>query len=375
MPYEISRTRAFLNAILATAVVAVAVYGASLVARRHWQWQRTFEVRVELPNAGGLEAGGKVRIQGIDAGVVESILAPAVPGKPVVLVLKVDEQLHPLVRADATVRIVSQGVLGAKLVELVPGLADAPPLNQSAVLRAEPVAELSDLVKDAARVLKGVDAMVETATQGLTEINQLVAEVRAGRGSLGKLVRDDEAYQRLMSLSHRGEKSLNHLDENLIALKKTWPISRYFTGRGFDDRDRVLFQPGSIRETRTLRIDDLFTSGTAVLKPAGKQELDAVARWFYNVRRSKETEVVIAAFSDDANSDEDLVQALTEKQAEAVRDYLTKKHAIDSTGWFSSRRVAAVGFGTHTPRFGAETMNGAKVQGRRVEVVVFTPQV
>ena len=58
---------------------------------------------------------------------------------------------------------------------------------------------------------------------------------------------------------------------------------------------------------------------------------------------------MIAAFTDD-DRDQDLAEILTQEQAESVRKYLTDKHSIQSAGWFKSRKVAAVGFGTHVPR-------------------------
>lgn len=374
MSHEIGRVRALLNAALALAVLALAGYGASRVAARHWQVQKTFSARVEMPQVGGLELGGKVRVQGMDAGVVEAIVPPDRPGRPVTLILKIDDRLRGLVRSDASARVAAQGVLGAKVIEIVPGRPDAPALASGGTLRAEPAVELSDLVKDAAAALKRIDAVAIAAERGLGEINAIASEIRAGRGTLGKLVRDDEAYERLIGMSSRGEKALGDLDENLAALKRTWPLSRYFNGRGFDDRDRVLFQPGSTRESKTLRGDDLFDPGSAVLKPSGRQELDDVAKWFYKVRRPKATEVVIAAFADDPRGDEDLNQALTEKQAEVVRDYLINRHAINSTGWFSSRKVAAVGFGSQPPRLARGAEEVGNLPPRRVEVILFTPQ-
>ncbi len=374
MSHEIGKTRAFANAVLALAILAAAGLGASRVAARHWQWQKTFTVRVEMAQIGGIELGGKVRIQGMDAGAVEAIIPPLLPQKPVTLILKLDERLRGLVRSDATARIASQGVIGAKIVEIVPGRNDALPIVDNGVLRSEPTIELADLLKDASITLKRVDLVAQAAEKGLGEINAIAAEVRAGRGTLGKLVRDEEAYQRIIAMATRGEKTLGDLDENLAAMKKTWPLSRYFNGRGFDDRDKVLFQPGSTRESRTLRGDDLFDIGSAVLKPSGRQELDEVAKWFSRVRRPKTTEVVIAAYADDPRGDEDYVQALTEKQAEVVRSYLVTNHGIDSAGWFSWRKVAAVGFGSQTPRLISETGPTTGLPARRVEVIVFTPQ-
>lgn len=374
MPHEISRTRALLNAAIALAVIAVAGFGATRVARRHWQWQKTFTARVELGQVGGLELGGKVRVQGMDAGVVEAIVPPALPGKPVILVLRIDDRLRGLVRSDASARVAAQGVIGAKVVEIVPGRPDAATLADGGSLRAEPTLELVDLLKDASATLKRVDSVATAAERGIGEITAIASEIRAGRGTLGKLVRDEEAYQKLIAMSTRGEKALEDLDENLAAMKRTWPISRYFNGRGFDDRDRVLFQPGSERESRTLRGDDLFEPGRAVLTAEGRRQLDAVAKWFFRLRRPKTTEVVIAAFTDDPRGDEDLAQALTQEQAESVRRYLIKQHGIDSTGWFSSRKVAAVGFGTQIPRTLAESDAGRELPTRRVEVILFTPQ-
>ena len=289
------------------------------------------------------------------------------------MILRVDEKLRGLVRADATARIGAQGLIGGKIVEIIPGSPDAAPMVEGALLKAEPAIELADLLKDASEALKKVNAVASAAESGLGEINAIAADIRAGRGTLGKLVRDDDAYRKLMAMSSRGEKVLGDLDENLLALKHVWPISRYFNGRGFEDRDLVLFHPGSEREKQTFHGDDLFEPGRAVLTVSGRRLLDGFASGFSRTRRPQTTEIVIAAFTDESSGDEELALALTQEQAQAVRTYLTQKHAIDSAGWFSSRKVAAVGFGTQTPRTLAK---GDKMSpSRRVEIYLFTPQV
>ncbi len=70
-----------------------------------------------------------------------------------------------------------------------------------------------------------------------------------------------------------------------------------------------------------------------MLTAGGRKKLDEVAAWFQRLKRPSTTEIVIAAFTDEAR-DEDLAQILTQEQAEAVRDYLTTKHKIQSNGWF-----------------------------------------
>jgi len=370
MGREIGRWRALANAGFVLAVLALAGFGVVQVASRQWRVQKTFHVVADFPSIGGLEVGQRVRIQGIDAGIVESIVAPSAPGKPVRLVFRVDEKLRPLVRSDASARIVTEGVVGSKAIEIVPGRPDAPALADSGVIAAERPVEMADLLKEASASLRRVDGVAKAAEEGLGEINAIAATIRKGEGSLGRLVRDDEAYRKLVALSARSEKTLNDLEENLAALKRTWPLSRYFNDRAFFDRSRVLFHPGAERDARTLREDELFEPGRSVLTSGGQKKLDEIAAWFKKIRRPT-SEVVIAAFTDDSQ-DEELSLILTQEQADAVRKYLTSRYSIDSVGWFSSRKVAAVGFGSQVPPNLAS--DGEARPARRVEIILFTPQ-
>jgi phospholipid/cholesterol/gamma-HCH transport system substrate-binding protein len=285
-------------------------------------------------------------------------------------VMRIDDRLKSLIRTDAVARVIAEGMVGAKAVELTPGRPDAPRVGELDRIASERPIDMSDLMKKAAASLARLDAAAEAAERGLGELTEITGAIRRGEGSLGKLVRDDAAYQGLVDLSRRGERTLNALEDNLSAVKETWPLSRYFDRRAYLDRERVLFQPGSDRISRVVRADELFQPGRSVLTKIGQSRLDDVARWCKQASRPT-SEVVIAAFTDD-DRDHDLAEILTQEQAEAVRRYLVDKHSIQSSGWFKSRKVAAVGFGTHTPR----TLEPAPLNApsRRIEVVVFTPQ-
>jgi phospholipid/cholesterol/gamma-HCH transport system substrate-binding protein len=371
MRRNIGRWRMAANAGFILAVLAVAGFGLYQVAGRHWKVQPTFRVRAEFETIAGVESGHRVRLQGIDAGVVEHVVAPREPGAPVELVLRIDERLHSLVRSDTVARIVSEGLVGAKVVELTPGRPDAPVVaNLGSIVSERPI-EVADLLKKAAGSLARLDTLSRSAEQGLGEVNAIAASIRQGQGSLGKFVQDDTLYRDLVALSHRGERTLTALEENLDALKQTWPLSRYFDRRAYLDRERVLFQPGSLRNSRAFRADDLFEPGRSVLTPVGRSRLDEVARWCKQASRPR-SEVVIAAFTDD-DRDQDLAEILTQEQADAVRKYLVQKHSIQSAGWFKHRKIASVGFGTHAPR----TLDASPVgeqPSRRVEIILFTPQ-
>jgi phospholipid/cholesterol/gamma-HCH transport system substrate-binding protein len=132
----------------------------------------------------------------------------------------------------------------------------------------------------------------------------------------------------------------------------------------------VLFQPGATRNRRVIDTDLLFEPGRSFLTPLGQTRLDEIGRWCKSAGRPN-SHFVIAAFTDQSRN-QDLAEVLTQEQAESVRDYLVQKHGIQSAGWFKTRKIAAVGFGTHAPP--SLEPEELAAGGRRVEVILFTPR-
>lgn len=376
MRRDIGWRRALLSALFALSALGLAAAGVIEISRRHWRWQATFPARAEFPTVAGLESGARVLVQGMDAGEVEAITPPTVPGGPVRVRMRLDQRLEALVRSDATARISTQGIVGSKVLEILPGRPDAPPLAPGSALRSERPRELADLMAEASSSLETLNGVATEARRGLGEINAIAATINRGEGTLGRLVQDEEAYKRLVSLSDRGETALRDLSDNLSALKQTWPLTGYFNRRGYDDKSAVLYQPNAESEKRVFAETELFEEGRAVLTQPGRERLDAVAAWFKSTKRPATTEIVIAAFTDRApRGEEDLAVKLTESQAQAVRTYLQDQHKLQVTGWrfFSrDRRIAAVGFGTQPPPVPGGAPPDAPA--RRVEIILFTPQ-
>src|SRR5262245_17301675 len=206
--------------------VGLGVLGLFAVGSRGWLGADALEVRVAFDGIRGVEVGTRARIQGVDAGEVSAIEAPAEPGAPVMLRLRLRGDLRHLVLAGSTVQIVSEGLIGAKVLEIrSDGIqANTPEASlaaDGATLRSRPAAELSDL---------------------LSEVNNTLQSLRKGDGTLAKLVTDPRAYQALVNLLEQSKDTMTAFQEDAEAIKRL-PVVRGYV----QDPVALLVRPNSER--------------------------------------------------------------------------------------------------------------------------------
>jgi phospholipid/cholesterol/gamma-HCH transport system substrate-binding protein len=338
-----------LGAVVLVAVL-LAVTGLFAVGDRGWFGKDALEVQVGFREIRGVEVGTRVRIQGIDAGEVFRISPPEDPDGPVVLHLRVKGSLRRLVRMDSAVRIVSEGMIGGKVLEVYrparkPGdtRPDEPAAN-GALLAGQPSQDLSDVLGQVSETLKGIGS---------------------GEGTLGKLARDPQAYDALVALLSQGKDTLGSIQQDADAIKRLPVVNRYV-----EDPTALLVRPNCERPRQFFAEEDLFEPGRAVLTAQGKQRLDGLVPWLEGLKH-KGSEVVIVAYADPRTATSaPAALALTRGQSEAVCEYLLRQHAVHKMGWFSSRKVTALGMGLQRPPVPETT----PLPPARVEVQVFVPQ-
>jgi phospholipid/cholesterol/gamma-HCH transport system substrate-binding protein len=328
--------------------VGLALFGLFTIGSRGWFGKDALHVRVGFPEIRGVEVGTRVRVQGMDAGEVVSISPPETLGNPVVLRLRLKGEFRTLVRSDSTVQIVSEGMLGAKVLEIhrgagPSGLAEAAPVSDEALLASEPTTELADVLDQVGHTLKGI---------------------QNGEGTLGMLARDPKVYNALLALALQSTDTMASLQQDADAMKRL-PLVRGYV----EDPVALLVRPDCERNRRHFAEEDLFEPGRAVLTAQGRQRLDGLAPWLEGMKH-KGSEVVVVAYANPKSASALTALTVTRQQSDAVCDYLKKQHSVQKMGWFSSRTVKSLGRGTNPPpQHEREPLPPA-----RVEVVVFVPQ-
>lgn len=342
MSRSLSGFQALVLGVAVLVAVGLAGFGLFSVGGQQWLWGNTFHIEAGFRQIQGVEAGTRVRVLGRDAGVVEEVRLPTTPSGTVMLRLRIDDHVRHLVRTDASAQIVAEGMVGGRVVEIDPGSDAAAQVADNAVIA-------SAASRDWTSVVSQVDAVLDG--------------VRRGEGSLGKLLKDDTAYDELIRSIQQARGTLVSLKQNADAVKGMPVVRSYVV-----DPYKELVRPDCECQRRSYREGDLFAPGRAVLTAEGRKHLDNLARWV-NEHKEKGSEVVVAAYAAPPMNPE-LAQAVTQKQSQAVCDYLINRHAVHKLGWFSRRKVEAIGLGTERP----PQPNNDQLPLPRVEVLVFVPQ-
>ncbi|MFN4259933.1 MAG: MlaD family protein [Gemmataceae bacterium] len=344
MSRSLARWQAIILGLIVCLAVGLGGVGLFAIGSKQWLWQGTFHVQVGFPNIQGVEVGSRVRVRGEYAGEVVRVIRPTQPGDMMMLCLRLDGDLRDAIRQDASAQILSEGMLGGKVVEIDPGSASAPPIAENALIASKPTNNLSDAVD---------------------QLTQLVEDARGGRGTLGKLLTEDEAYHELVQLLRQSQGTMASVQQNVNSVKDVPLIGSLFR----DPKDTLLRLDCECNR-KWFAEEDLFTPGRAALTSSGKQRLDAIAPWI-NGLKHKGSEVVIVAYAS-PNYEANHAQRLTEQQSAAVLSYLVDNHDIKNMGWggLLTRKATPLGWGT-------KPLVQPKPDGApdaRVEVLVFVPQ-
>jgi phospholipid/cholesterol/gamma-HCH transport system substrate-binding protein len=177
--------------------------GIFLVGNRHEAFSRHLLLYSEFADVDGLTKGSKVRVGGLDAGQVTKIDVPDSPNSQFRVQMRINEQLHGLVRTDSVVTLDTEGVVGEIFLSIHPGSPGAAIAPANSTLQGKPAVNISDLMNNGLGVINDADASLKqlggklnTSLDGMNvavgNANDLLIGLKQGRGPAGMLLRDEK---------------------------------------------------------------------------------------------------------------------------------------------------------------------------------------
>lgn len=135
-------------------------------------FERKYDLIAEFTEVGGLIDGATVRLAGVQIGRVTKVTLPPQPGGKVKVTLTIALQYADRIRRDSEARIVTQGLLGDKLVEVTIGSASSPSLRPGEHLTAIEPFEMGRVISDAGEVMGSVKRLAATLNGAAERIEQ-----------------------------------------------------------------------------------------------------------------------------------------------------------------------------------------------------------
>jgi phospholipid/cholesterol/gamma-HCH transport system substrate-binding protein len=419
-------TRARVVLTGAFVLVGLVLFGGGLflIGDRRLLFVDQFELNATFGRVSGVQPGTRVRLAGLPAGEVEELEVPASPSGRFRVRMRVREDLRALVRTDSVAAIQTDGIVGNAFIQLNIGTEAAAIVQPGATLEGRDPVEIADLidegrttfrtiagevvdlkdeVSDALQTLTGtadaatlviadvgrrVDVIVaegseviRSASGTLNETQRLIGDVRAGRGTVGRLLTDDALYDRMVGSSRQIEEVVTNvrettdrtrelvtalaarggtveqiavtlrntltdvqeatadLAEGTEALKRNFLFRGFFRDRGFFDLDSVsreAYLAGGLERERTairiwIEAPLLFAvdpaTGDERLTADGRRRIDSAMADL--VRYPRNSPLVVEGYADAVGGESPYLRSID--RAQAVKDYVLSRFRRQTT--------------------------------------------
>jgi phospholipid/cholesterol/gamma-HCH transport system substrate-binding protein len=223
--------------------------GLFLIGNRRMLFTETFHVYAEFAEIASLDNGAKVRVAGMDAGEVENIRVPSGPAGRFRILMRVREDLHPLIRLDSVATIQNDGLVGNKFVQIESGSEGSPLVADAGTIQSREPFDIADLMQKMSDTIDSVNTMLVDVKKNLdtalasvsdvasdaqtlmtevsgdvrtilastdrmtTDLTAIIDGVRKGRGSVGKFVNDDTMYNSVKTMMADAERAVANVRE------------------------------------------------------------------------------------------------------------------------------------------------------------------
>ena len=200
-----------------------------------------YRLMTYLPEVSGLANGAPVRVDGVEVGNVESIrLLPRTSGKTadknknIEVVMRVDRRYQGDILTDSAASLVTEGLLGNRYVNITRGFTGKPIEDKGVIPGAEEKA-MKEVVERSAELLGNLSALSDN-------VQDLIQGVKDGKGSLGKLLTDEQAYYHLNSILAKSDTMIANVQAGQGTIGKLVTSDEMYTkvDKGLDNVNVIL---------------------------------------------------------------------------------------------------------------------------------------
>lgn len=188
-----SQLRVGIVVIIASITLGILIF---LMSGTAGLFTKKITLKAYFDNAGGLRQGAPVRLEGVDIGNVTDIsvesghVDPKKGKLPVRVTFKIARKYPDAVKKDSAVTLSTAGVLGETFMDIDSRLAHGQAADNGDELPTTETPGFNDVVRASQGTIQNVDILIR-------RVDRIVTQIESGNGSIGKLIYDQDLYDRL----------------------------------------------------------------------------------------------------------------------------------------------------------------------------------
>jgi phospholipid/cholesterol/gamma-HCH transport system substrate-binding protein len=208
--------------LLAVSALALLAFLIFLMTSSKGLFKSTSVIYTYLDDSAAIAEGAPVRLNGITAGKVAGVNLSGLnePNRIVRITMQVDNEFLPLIPVDSMAGIAAENLLGTKYINIKKGHSQTA-VTAGAEIKSIDTREFDEVVQQGYSALTSLDGI-------LKKLDGILTAVQVGQGTIGKLLSDEELYQKLVAIASETQKVIATLNSDQGTLGKLMHDDRLY---------------------------------------------------------------------------------------------------------------------------------------------------
>ena len=180
---------------------------------------KTFHINGTFKDLAGLQIGNNIRFTGMNVGTVSKVEIAS--DSTVRVDMLIERSVQKFLKQDAIASIGSEGLMGNKVINLLPGSAGKPMIKDGGTVITVTPVSMDD-------IMKNMEVTSKNAALITADISVLTTNVRSGKGPIGKLFMDSSMGMSLSKTIVNVQHAAGGFSDNMEAVKHNVLLRGYY---------------------------------------------------------------------------------------------------------------------------------------------------